>query len=391
MVWVHGGSNAGGWSYEPNYIGDRLAERGVVVVTVSYRVGPFGFFAHPVLENEPGAPVGNFGWLDIAMAARWVKAHINGFGGDPDNVTLIGESSGAANILDFAVQDDAAELGLNRLILQSTPNRFMPRRTILQAMESGEQLLAILELPPKSLTASGLRSIPAEDILAAAEAVQSGAYYDVVKDAVTFLRTPMEALDSSRVGQLELVIGTNADEWLMYLDETTRGSDVDHWLFQNAPKIAPVLREMVETEGDARKALDRLETARNMVCPSRYLAERVTAAGGRAWVYWFSRQRPGPGGERLGAYHGTEIGYVFDQHEYWQATDRRDEELTETVMDYWVAFAASGDPNTKRRENWPPYRAERPAVLELGDSVRVIPPPDEDLCLWLGPRAANGR
>ena len=92
MVWVHGGSNVGGWSYEPNYVGDRLAARGVVVVSVAYRLGVFGFFSHAVLDNGPGQPVANFGWLDSEQALRWIQAHIAAFGGDPDNVTVMGLS-----------------------------------------------------------------------------------------------------------------------------------------------------------------------------------------------------------------------------------------------------------------------------------------------------------
>lgn len=388
MVWVHGGSNAGGWSYEPNYLGDRLAARGVVVVSLAYRVGPFGFFAHPALANEPGAPIANFGWLDIAEGLRWVRRHIAAFGGDPDNVTLVGESSGAANLLDFAAQDAAAELGMQRLILQSTPDRFGPRRNILQAMEDGEALTSFLGMDTAAMSVDELRAIPAADLLRAVEAVQPDAYYDVILDAVTFLRTPQQMLEQSSLGDIELLIGTNADEWLMYLDPTTRDFDVDHWLFENAPASADLLRNLVHIDGDARKALDRLRTASRMACPSRHLAERVSAAGGRAWVYWFSRVRPGPAAQ-VGAYHGTEIAYVFDQHEYWQPVDARDRMLTRTVMDYWTAFARTGNPNTGSLPDWPLYRSSRPLVLELGDRVRALPPPDDALCLWLGPGGSS--
>jgi len=97
MVWVHGGSNKGGWSYEPNYIGTRLAEKGVIVVSIAYRLGAFGFFSHPALDNGEGQPVANFGWLDGIHAFTWVTEYIRAFGGDPENITAIGESSGAGS------------------------------------------------------------------------------------------------------------------------------------------------------------------------------------------------------------------------------------------------------------------------------------------------------
>ena len=171
----------------------------------------------------------------------------------------------------------------------------------------------------------------------------------------------------------------------MYIDEDTNEQDLDDWLQKNSPGAAAILRSKITGESDVRGVLDRLRTAKGMLCPSRYIAARISAAGGRAWVYYFNRQRPGPGGEKLGVYHGTEIGYVFDQHEYWQSTDAVDDALTDVVMDYWVQFARSGDPNLMARPQWPKYVAAEPRVMELGDHVGAIPPPDADLCLWLGP------
>ena len=121
-----------------------------------------------------------------------------------------------------------------------------------------------------------------------------------------------------------------------------------------------------------------------MACPSYLLAEDVAAVGGRAWAYHYSRVRPGPGGAKLGAYHGTEIGYVFDQHEYWQSTDEVDQQLTKLVMDYWVQFARTGDPNLPEHPTWPRYDVATPRVLELGDRVAPIVPPDLAFCRWFG-------
>ena len=97
-------------------------------------------------------------------------------------------------------------------------------------------------------------------------------------------------------------------------------------------------------------------------------------------------QRTFPLAANLGAYHGTEIGYVFNEHEVWQPTDEVDERLTDIVMDYWVQFARTGNPNLPGRPEWPRYTAAEPRVMELGDDVRVIPPHDADFCLWLGPQ-----
>jgi para-nitrobenzyl esterase len=385
MVWFHGGSNVGGWSYEPNYLGDRLAAKGVVVVSVAYRLGVFGFFSHPGLDNGPGQPVANFGWLDGEMALRWIKRHIGAFGGDPGNVTVMGESAGAGNISDFIVGE--IEQGLyRRLVLQSSGGALTNRRSLAEEQETGRRLVSHLGIEATDQTPARLRSIPAEDLLEAAGEVLKGHYFDVVNDGLTFRKRPLEGFGSASIAQVDILIGTNADEWYMYLDEDTSDADLDQWLANNAFGGAAILRTLVAGEQNRRRALDRLITARRMLCPSHYMAARISAAGGRAWVYYFSRQRPGQGGARLGAYHGTEIGYVFDRHEYWQSTDAVDDALTEAVMDYWVQFARTGDPNVKGRPEWPMYRAARPQVLDLGERIGAMPPPDADLCLWLGPQ-----
>ena len=385
MVWMHGGSNVGGWSYEPNYIGDRLAARGVVSVSIAYRLGVFGFFSHAVLDNGPGEPVANFGWLDGDRAMRWIRASIGAFGGDPDNVTLLGESAGAGNIGDYIAGEMHGSGLYRRLVLQSSAGSLVARRTLAEEQEIGHRVVAQLGLEGEALSARQLRAVPAEALLSAAEAALEGHYFDVVVDGLTLKNAPLETYDGPGIAAVDILIGTNAHEWYMYLDDDSTTADVDTWLQDNAPDPAAVLRSKFEPDSDPRRALDRLVTARRMLCPSAYMAERISAAGGRAWVYYFSRQRPGPGGERLGAYHGTEIGYVFDRHEYWQTTDAVDRALTGRVMDYWVQFARTGDPNLPGAPPWPLYRAAQPTVLELGDTVSAVPQPDADLCLWLGP------
>ena len=386
MIWVHGGSNKGGWSYEPNYIGDRLAARGVVVVTISFRLGPFGFFSHPALDNGPGQPVANFGWLDSTQAFEWVKKHINAFGGDPDNITIFGESSGAGNIGDIIVGDITGEALYKRVIVQSTGSSLTGRRTLAEEQEVGRKIIQFLGVSEKGLTPERLRQIPAEELVRATYETLPGHYFDVIIDDLTFKKRPIESFNNVEIASVDILIGTNADEWYMYFDENSNEKDLDDWLLKYGGQAGSILRSSVKGEKDIRGVLDRLDTARNMLCPSRYIAARVSAAGGRAWVYYFNRQRPGPGGEKLGVYHGTEIGYVFDQHEYWQSTDNVDVELTDVVMDYWVQFASSGNPNLDGRAEWPKYTAAQPRVMELGDHVGAIPPPDADLCLWLDPQ-----
>ena len=170
----------------------------------------------------------------------------------------------------------------------------------------------------------------------------------------------------------------------MYLAEETTPDDIENWMTENAPEQRQALWDLIADEQDPRRALDRLTTASRMLCPSRDLAARVNDSGGRAWVYFFDRQRPGAGGRRLGAYHGAELPYVFDRHDDWLTTDDKDRTLSAAIMDYWVRFAATGNPNGAENANWPTYSGKSPEILVLGDSLGTAPDGFLALCKVLG-------
>jgi len=384
MIWVHGGSNRGGWSYEPNYMGARLAAREVIVVTVAYRLGAFGFFSHPALDNGAGNPSANFGILDIDRGTQWVQDNIASFGGDPNNITLIGESAGAGDISDLVAMQQAKKPVYQRIILQSSASGFGQRRTLANDQAIGRQFVNSLGYED-SVTADQLRAIPAEDLLTAYMTELPGHYFDAVIDGQTMQQSPFDTLHQADGIKLDVLIGTNLDEWYMYIDEDTTQADLEKTIEQLAPEQTSALMAQVSGLTNVRRAMDRISTATNMLCPSRYLAARTTELGGRGWVYHFSRQRPGPGGEKLGAYHGTEIPYVFDTHDDWLPGDNIDGALTDAVMDYWVHFARNGDPNLPSRPQWPVYDHQNPMVMELGDTIGIIKPNDAVLCEILGP------
>ena len=393
MVWVHGGSNKGGWSYEPNYEGAQLAAKGVVVVTIAYRLGAFGFFSHPSLENGEGEPVANFGLLDVARAFQWVSENIESFGGDADNITLIGESAGAGNISDLVATRLAEESDYQRIILQSSASGLRERRTLANEQALGQHLVNSMGFED-TVTADELRSIPAEDLLAAYMNGLPGHYFNAVIDNLTMKVSPAETLRQVADTKLDVLTGTNADEWYMYIDENAGQADLEKSLEGLAPDHVSDLLAKVSHLPDTRRAMDKIQTAQNMLCPSRYLAARITELGGQGFVYYFSRQRPGPGGVELGAYHGTEIPYVFDRHDDWLPTEDIDHDLTKAVMDYWVQFARSGNPNMPNRPQWPVYGGQDPMLMELGDTIGAIGPNDLELCKWLGPGhgdRANGQ
>jgi para-nitrobenzyl esterase len=177
---------------------------------------------------------------------------------------------------------------------------------------------------------------------------------------------------------VDLLVGTNQDEWFMYVDDDAAALAA---AIGGMPAAARgVLRELAASEPSVRRGHDRAVTFANMVCPGYLMADAVRRAGGEAWIYRFTRVRPGPGGERLGAYHGAEIPYVFGTHDAWLTTDDADRRLTETMQQYWVNFARSGDPNGAGLPAWPAYDAAGARVMTLGDGPAPQPAPDHALC-----------
>lgn len=382
LVFIHGGSNRSGWSFEPNYRGQRLAEHGAVIVTLAYRLGDFGFFAHPELTG--GEALANFGLWDQVAALAWLQRHIAAFGGDPDRVTLFGESAGAEDIVAL-LHARRAERLFHRAILQSTAGFGLEvGRTLADERSRGLRLATAIG-NGKALTLAELRALPARELLAASIAHGDGHYHAPVIDG-TLLDTPVqERLENGSYPARSIIIGTNANEWYADVPE-----DADReYLVSTAKSLFGRLYvealSMVGPGWGTRVAVDRLTTARRMLCPARYFARAYAAAGGgNVWMYRFSRVREGPVGAAWGAYHGTELPYVFDTHDAWLPTTVTDRHITQSVMSYWRQFAASGNPNHIGVSRWPAFSGPENRVLQIDRNTKSVPPPDSSLCVLYG-------
>ncbi len=370
LVYVHGGSNKGGWSYEPNYLGWQMARRDVVVVSIAYRVGPFGFFSHPQLKQA------NFALQDIIAALDWIKTHIPGTGGSAGNVTVMGESAGASNIAHLIAAPQARGL-YHRLIHQSAG------WSVVETASHAERAVLGAELQ-HSLGAESveeMRQRSAQAVDESARRLFSQVGFDLVVDGDTLTSPLREILNAGELPPVDLLIGSNADEWRMYLDpqQTLAG-----WLQENLSPAqqARVRAALVEVE-DEQQALDMLITAVNYVCPSRYLADRVSASGSRSWMYYFTRVREGEKAAEMGAYHGAELPYVFGTHDDWLPTTDEDWALSEAMMDYWASFARNGNPNHEGQPEWPAYGSAEQDVMQLDLKPRAIEHPSAALCAAL--------
>ncbi len=372
MVWIYGGANRSGWSFEPNYQGESLAARGnVVVVSIAYRVGIFGFFGHPELRGA-AAPA-NFGLLDQLAALRWVHDNIGEFGGDPANTTVFGESAGAANI-GFLMTSPLAGGLFHRAISQSGGYQMLDDLDLEDAEKVGSALSA--SLPDKPDLAALRKRSSAEIFKAAHDALRNHDFGPVVDGHV--LTQPPAAFYRRQGLPYDLLIGSNEDEWYMYLDgDPAKLADT---LLKMPAAVRALFSARAAQEPDVQRGHDKATTIINMACPAYLMAASVAGDSHRAWVYRFTRIRPGPGGEWLRAYHGAEIPYVFDSHDNWFSGDETDARLTMAMVAYWSNFARTGDPNGAGLQPWPAFEPKDAQAMELGSRIAPIAAPDQALC-----------
>lgn len=349
LVWIHGGSHMAGAGFVTS--GAAFARDGVVVVSINYRLGPFGSFAHPVLTQAAGpTPTGNFGLMDQIAALEWVKRNAAAFGGDPNLVTLAGESAGAASV-QFLLATPAAKGLYARAIVQSGGGWF-PKETL--ASREANAVSAEPALGLKSPTVADLRAIPA----ALALAKVPGPFMPFV-DGRLVRETPTEAFARGHVPDRPLLIGSNSGEDVL----------LGAYRPDMAATIPARIRDVYADEaalGD--ELLVRAEfTDRVFGAPARWVA-RKAAAGSPAYLYHFSyvisRFRP----VTNRAFHAAEIELVFKDHRATEARHVSDDDrrMAEMLHACWLTFVRVGKPACGDAGDWPAYDAKRDELYEFG-------------------------
>lgn len=368
LVWIHGGSNVNGTSFEPNYLGHRLAEKGLVVVTIQYRLGPLGFMAHPLLSAEDSDGIsGQYGLFDQLAALRWIKDNIASFGGDPARVTVAGESAGGGDIASLIDMDQASGL-FHQAIIQSGALGPSDRAGMTEAEDVGTR---IIEATGAS-TLEEMRALSWQDLVEARNQAADGHYFAPIADGVH--------LDGEQfvADKVPVLIGSNLDEWRMYLPEDVEARYREALAEYAGTGSRDIESYLATRYSDPATRADRLITAAEFLCPSLHIAQNAKTNGKAAWLYLFTRVRPGA--DAIGAYHGAEIPYMFDTADAWLSSDETDRRLTEAMTGYWVSFVKSGNPNSDDLSEWPAVSTTEPVALELGDTIRLADPEQYALC-----------
>ena len=383
MVWIHGGGFTRGFAGTRSYDGEALARKGAIIVTINYRLGIFGFFAHPELTAESGHHAsGNYALLDQIAALQWVQKNIAAFGGDPTRVTIFGESAGSWAV--NALMASPLAKGLFQRAIGESGGLFSPMKTLAEVEKEGEKLGKLLapdsaakksenaKEPVQQDTLKALRAMKPEELLKAAETDTARAIVDgwvLPQDVATIFA-------QGKQNDVPLIVGYNADEGTTLAPQ---GANMKAFMFvggvhQRYGPQADALLKIYPAASDEEAVASFYSAFRDQSFgwEVRTWARMATNTGHQpAYMYYFSRRAPGPQSAKLRAFHALEIAYVFGSFVWpfpWEDTDKK---LSDAMTSYWVNFAASGNPNGASLTKWPAYTAKDDQVLEFGDQIAV--------------------
>jgi len=382
MVWIHGGGWSLGSASMPQYDGAKLAKKGVVFVSFNYRLGPFGFLVHPGLAKELLQNVsGNYGFLDQIAALKWVKKNIAAFGGDPDNITIFGESAGAMAVSLHMISPLSTGL-FNRGICQSGgpfgEGYIVPRTDcqLQKALAEGEKLAVALNCDKAPDPIAAMRAKSADEILKAYTFALSefspGMIFAPVIDGYVIPDDPAKMFMQEKNLDIPMIIGSNADEGNAFYQPMTV-AEYKNWIGLQFGKHADAVFAMFPANADAdvRSAFDRFSSVMIFAEPARFVARCREGRTTKTYLYHFTRVAPTELGKTMGAAHGAEVPYVLGNINKKAGFAGTDLKISKEMLNFWVNFAKKGDPNEEKVTVWPVYNAKSDENIEFGDKINV--------------------
>lgn len=382
FFWIYGGALWGGSNRDPLYDGARLAERGVIVVSINYRLGPLGWLALPALSAEsPLGISGNYGLLDQIAALRWVKDNIGAFGGDPANVTIAGESAGGLSVMYLLASPEARGL-FAKAIAQSAYMISMPelkenKYGMPSAEESGTKLAAALHAPDLA----ALRAIDADKLTEAAAAVGFAPWVTV--DGHVVPHQLVDTFEQGKQAPVPLLAGFNSGEIrsLRILAPHPPASAAEYQSIIR-DRYGDLADEFLRLYPGADMEESILATTRDALYgwTAEELVRKQATTGQPGYLYFFDHGYPAADAAHLHGFHASELPYVFGNFDgtppLWPKVPDtlQQRRLSDAMLDYWTSFARTGKPIAKGEPEWPAFGSNQ-AYMAFTD----VPRPSHDL------------
>ncbi|MEO7801870.1 MAG: carboxylesterase family protein, partial [Ginsengibacter sp.] len=372
LVWIYGGGFGSGGSGVPIYDGEAMAKKGIIFVSINYRVGIFGFFAHPELTKESGHNAsGNYGLMDQVAALHWVKNNIAAFGGDPNNVTIAGQSAGSMSV-NCLVASPLAKGLFKKAIAESGANFTSGNASLQKAEEDGINVLKKLNLS----TIADMRKMSGEDLMQEAQPMRGP-----IIDGYVLPESIVTIFKEGKQNNVVLLTGWNEDEGLIFGPIKT-ATDYRKQIGEQYEADSSIFLKYYPANNDADAAKSQLNASRDMIFGvHNYTWANVQSKQGKpVYVYRFKRKVPANGEyKKYGAFHTGEVPYAYNNLKFvdrpWEAVDHT---LANVMSSYWVNFTKSGNPNGKGLPKWPAYKTNSKQLMLLDVKQQARPIADAD-------------
>ncbi len=370
LVWIYGGGFSSGGANVPIYDGEAMAKKGIVFVSINYRVGIFGFFAHPDLTKESGYNAsGNYGLLDQIAALKWVQKNIAAFGGDANNVTIAGQSAGSMSV-NCLVASPLAKGLFNKAIAESGANLIsgaFGSRTLQQAEEDGVKTASSLH----ANSVGDLRKMSATELMKV-QGIRGGP----IVDGYVLPEPIGEIFASNKENNVSLLTGWNENEGLMF-GQVKKADDFKKQMEQQYGNDAQTALQYYPATNDSIASASQYDLSRDIIfgVQNYTWANVESGQGSKVYVYHFTRKVPGTGQyAKYGAFHTGEVPYAYDNLKFvnrsWEDVDHK---LADVMSSYWVNFIKTGNPNGKNLPDWKAYNTKDKQVMILGTTQQSQP------------------
>ena len=399
MVFLHGGGFMHGSGHMDPHDGLRLSAMGdVIVVTINYRLGPFGFMAHPALRDDQGR-TGNYGLYDQAAALQWVHDNIANFGGDPDNVTLFGESAGGMSVGMHLISPISKGL-FHRAIIESGPILLL-NRSVDSVAAAAENAAARAGCGDPATAAQCLRALPAEEVV---KKLKGGIVFITdLSDKIPLEPlygtefvpdTPYKMFRDGKYADVPIIMGTNKDEASFFVQGRTIKTmeDYQREVDNNAKKLGDSLGlDLFSNDfltfydpanfDSPKQAFSELVGDSGFNCSTRMLADLMAANGTTLYLYHFTKV-PTPAMADWGAFHGAELPFVFGKFAFlnMKFSTPSNKRASQKIIGLWSSFARDGVPSADDVPAWPKYNATTQPMMELDENMAVLENFKTDRC-----------